>query len=73
MVCVGSIIRFGIGVSVGKLKWLFTEGVTDLTSYRLGQVQERERIIKLLEESAEVTDYVEIKLDKLIALIKGEK
>ena len=33
---------------------------------------ERERIIKLLEEQAEITGYVEIELSRLIALIKRE-
>lgn len=34
---------------MAKMKWLFTEGVTDLGSYRLGQLDERDRIVKLLE------------------------
>lgn len=64
---------------MGKLKWLFTEGVTDLTSYRLGQMQERERIIKLLDSQRDngshdaENDFVNGLLDDLIALIEGEK
>lgn len=38
-----------------------------------GKALREQEIIDMLEELAEVTDYVEIKLDKLIALIKGEK
>lgn len=61
---------------MGKLKWLFTEGVMDLTSYRLGQVQERERIIKLLEDKNARTDYrgngPTFSMREIIALIKGE-
>jgi hypothetical protein len=34
---------------VAKMKWLFTEGVTDLSSYRLGQLDERGRILRMLE------------------------
>jgi hypothetical protein len=37
-----------------------------------GMEIEQKRIIKLLEEQAAVTGYVEIELGKLIALIKGE-
>lgn len=35
---------------MGKLKWLFTEGVTDLTSYRLGVRAEQERLLKRVAE-----------------------
>ena len=56
----------------------YGEVVQELTYLRAQYEQfiidrERERIIKLLEELGEVTDYVEIRLDKLIALIKGEQ
>lgn len=37
-----------------------------------GEERATERIIKLLEKQAEITGYVEVKLETLIALIKGE-
>lgn len=51
------------------------DGITDvMMCVRCGDAAEFEqkRIIKLLEEQAEITGYVEIKLEILIALIKGE-
>jgi hypothetical protein len=45
--------------------------------FRTGETQgihnERLRIIELLESLDDGTDWIEIQLDKLIALIKGEK
>ncbi len=38
-----------------------------------GAQAERDRIIEILENTAEITGYVEIELGKLIALIKGNK
>ena len=40
--------------------------------YGQGVYEEQERIIKLLED-VEEHDWIEIRLDKLIALIKGEQ
>lgn len=42
------------------------------TAEQIATMREQKRIIKLLEEQAEITGYVEIQLGKLIALIKGE-
>ena len=41
-------------------------------AYEYGRSERELEIIKLLEEQAEITGYVEIELGKLIALIKGE-
>lgn len=38
-----------------------------------GAQAERDRIIEILENTAEITGYVEIELGKLVALIKGNK
>jgi hypothetical protein len=53
----------------------FTEPceVCGVLEFQLGVKHAEERIIKLLEELGEVTGYVEIKLDSLITLIKGEQ
>ena len=51
------------------------DGIADvMMCVRCGDAAEFEqkRIIKLLEEQAEITGYVEIELSRLIALIKGE-
>jgi hypothetical protein len=39
--------------------------------YDWGWADAEERIIKLLEEQAEITDYVEMQINSLIALIKN--
>ncbi len=41
-------------------------------AYEFGRAERELEIIELLEEQAEITGYVEIKLSRLIALIKGE-
>lgn len=63
---------------MAKLAGLHAEGVTDLDSYNLGVIAERERIIKLLEARClwlihldRLTEADELRLQ--IAFIKGEK
>lgn len=58
---------------MGKMKNLYSEGVTDLFSYGQGQRDKQERIIKLLEQHL---GYGDSEWDEdvmaVIALIKGE-
>ncbi len=51
----------------------FDTGIESVAEFvEMARYEEQERIIKLLEE-IECGDWVEIRLDALIALIKGEK
>jgi hypothetical protein len=55
---------------MGRLKDIDAE-MHELPDFEKGVQFERERIIKLLEEQAEITDYVEMQINSLIALIKN--